>query len=434
MIVPTRYALGGLLLAALVSLAAVVDHRWVLAAAGIDLAVIAAVLWQGRTLARRAVKLQVQYVGQLQVSRPGCIQWIVINSEPRQAVHVSLRQAWPASWEGEPGPWEADLGPMQRVVFEAQITPRQRGCVQLPPTELDVTAPLALAAYRRLEADSSAVTVYPDLTAISSYEKLRRSRALRAAGFHQQRMIGTGREFDQLREYLPGDDFRDVNWKATARSGSPQTNLYQAERSRDVILCLDGGRMMGNPVGGRSSLDYAVDAAVLLAHACRDQGDRVGVITFRDRVDTVIRPGTGQAQRVLQVLARFDSQPVYPSYLSLVEALRLRQTQRGLVFILTDLSDPQLAADLVELMPLLSCRHLVVVVALHDTLLEQLAEGPAAAGEVERVLAARSIVRERAEHMRQLSKSGVQVLSADAERLSIAVVNHYMKIKARQLI
>jgi uncharacterized protein (DUF58 family) len=193
---------------------------------------------------------------------------------------------------------------------------------------------------------------------------------------------------------------------------------------------------MGNPVGDRTTLDHAVDAAMLLTHAGHDQGDRVGLMTFRQRIDTVIRPGTTNAAAILRTLAEFDSRPVFPSYLALAEQLRARQTHRALIFILTDLNDPQLAADLVELMPTLVGRHLVVVVSLQDCLVERIADGPAGSepGGVGRVLAARSIAVERAERSRQLVRAGVQVLETDAASLSLDVVNRYMLIKSRQLL
>ena len=433
MIVPTRWALIAMFIAAAPAALAAVDGRFTLLALGLDAAVLALVGLEGWWLGRRRVVVRRAWVGRLQSGRPATLQWTIENRDPRRTLRLTWLQPWPAGWTGDAGPWSVHLRPMERAVVSAVVTPRRRGDHELPAMELDVTLPAALAAHRRAERDGAGVTVYPSLVSIAAYEKLRRSRALTAAGFHLQRMVGAGREFDQLRDYIAGDDYRDINWKATGRFGRPQTNLYRAERSRDVMICVEGGRMMGNPVGTRTAVDYAVDAALLLAHACRDAGDRVGLITFRDRVDTVLRAGA-TTQAVMRTLARFDARPVFPHYLALAEALRINQSRRALVLLLTDLSDPQLAADLAGVMPLLRARHLVVVIALRDTLIDAIAHGPADAHGVDRVLAARTIVGERDAHSAAIRKAGVDVLHADAERLSLAAVNHYMQVKARQLV
>ncbi len=435
MTVPTRWALAWVGVGLVCCALAAVDRRWVLVALVLDVVVVAAVLLQGRMHRRREVRAAWHWHGQPQVGQSAALELHVDNPGPRP-LHLHLRQDWPADVFADRNEWLTAVAPRQRVVFPVEATPTRRGRLVLPPLEADVTAPFSLAASRRRIDAGGAVTVFPNLSGIRTYETLRRSRALRSAGFHQQRTIGAGREFDQMREYLPGDDYRDINWKATARSGEPLTNQYRVERSRDVVICVDGGRMMGNPVGNGTVLDRCVDAALLLTHAGHDQGDRVGLVTFRDRVDTVIRPGTTNRPMILRTLADFDSRPVFPSYLSLVEALRTRQTHRSLVFLLTDLNDPQLAADLVELMPVLVSRHLVVVVSLQDRLFERVASGVVEPGRgaIARVLAARELDQERRERTRQLIKAGVQVLDADAETLSLAVINHYMSVKARQLV
>ncbi|MEM7624134.1 MAG: DUF58 domain-containing protein [Planctomycetota bacterium] len=435
MIVPTRWALIWLTVGLGAGVLAAVDRRAVLLVVLIDASVLGWVLWQGKRLAGLDVRATRRWSGQLQAGRTGtmCLR---IENHCDRPLALTVRQPWPPDVQSDAEDWTTMLAARQQVEYEVSITPRHRGVLKLPDLELDVSLPMGLAAHRRRQSGGGKVTVLPSLGGIRAYEKLRHSRALRSAGFHRQRMIGHGREFDRMREYFAGDDFRDINWKATARSGEPRTNLYQAERSRDVVICVDGGRLMCNPIGERSTLDHAVDAAMLLVHAGHDQGDRVGLITFHDRVETIIRPGTTNAPLILRSLAEFDSRPVFPSYLALVEQLRARQTHRGLIFILTDLNDPQLAADLVELMPMLVSRHVVVVVSLRDTLVDRVASGPAGdeRGGVSRVLAARSISHERAERSRQLTKSGVQVLEADAQHLSLAVINHYMAIKSRQLL
>lgn len=438
MTIPTRRAMWLLGLGAAVCLAAAADLRLVPVAIAIDLVTVAGVLLEGKWLGNGGLVVRRQWPRQLQADRIGRMRLVIENPSSRR-VEVAIRQIWPVAFDAQPVRLRAKLGPHEAVGYDLEVTPRRRGPTQVPPTEVDVARVGGLAARRVTIDQPKSVVVFPNLKGVAAYDQLRRSRALWTAGLHRQRLLGIGREFDQMREYQTGDDFRNVNWKATARLGRPMTNLYQAERSRDVMICLDGGRMMGNPIAGgdRTALDVAVEAAILLVHACRDQGDRVGMITFRERVDKVIAATSAATTNgvILQTLAEFDARPVFPSFVALVETLRLRQTHRSLVFILTDLSDPQLAGDLAEVMPLLATQHMVVVVALEDPFIEQIADGPATDREgVACVLAARRLATERDEHRRQLIRAGVQVLQAGAERMSIALINKYLEVKARQLV
>ena len=293
-----------------------------------------------------------------------------------------------------------------------------------------------------------------DASGVTAWDRLRRSRSLGGAGVHRQRRIGDGAEFDQLRDYVPGDDHRDVDWKATARNGRPITTTYRAERQRDVVLCLDCGRMMGLALGpaagppeahagrellGREPatedrLDAAVQTALLLAHVAREQGDRVGLATFADRVRTWLPPAAGPAarKRLADALAGASARPTYTDFAALVATLRRRRSQRSLVLLFTDLEDPQLAADLAAALPPLARRHAVVVVSLRDAALDALADGAASSGVgAATALAARRLVRERDAHLADLRRRGVTVVHPDPGRLAIAAIDAYLAGKRK---
>ncbi len=438
MTVPARPALWLLALGLPLCLAGVYAPAALAVAGVLNAAVGLAVLAQGRGLRRDPVRVALEVTNRPQAGRP-CEARVVLEnpgSRPRR-VHITLPAAPDLTFE--PAAITLDLAPRQRAVQPVTLNAGRRGILRLPAPNIAVTRPAGLAAIRPPASTPPPVTVYPSLRSLSNYETLARSRAYQAAGFHRQRQVGAGREFEQLREYLPGDDYRDVNWKATARSGTPRTNLYQTERSRDVLLCLDGGRFLNQRLDDRTVLDHAVDAALLLAHAARDQGDRVGLITFRDRIETVVRPATTSGPSILRALAEFEGRPDFPGYLPLVESLRSRQSHRALVFLFTDLNDPQLTEDLADLMPRLAKRHLVVVVSLRDGLIDQVARGGAAAAGggtqgIHRVLAAARLDQDRVAAARRLTQRGVQVLESDAQRLGLDVINRYLSIKARQLV
>lgn len=435
MIIPGRLTLVLAAALALLLLAAVVEPIVALVALLGDVALLAICLAQGRTLRRSEILVDRDAWGNVQVGRAHDFPYRIVN-RGRHAMIVRVRQPWPRGVDADQTEAEVRVAGGEIVQIALSATPRERGTLEIAPAEVEVRRPSDWAR-RRWATEPGELKVFPSLRGMSEYETLRRHHASGAIGLHRQRMRGAGREFDQLRDYVSDDDFRDINWKATARRRHPITNTYQAERSRDVLLCLDCGRMMGNPVGRGTALDYAIDAAIMVAHVANRQGDRVGLALFRDVVFRYIKPAAGLAavNRIIDELVDARTEGVFPSYSALISALRAHQNRRSLIFLFTDLNDPQLASNLAEVLPLASRRHVLVVISLRDPLLDQVAAGPAPDGRgVYQVLAARQLATERATRTRELHRIGATVLEADAGSITMKLLNTYLSLKARQVL
>lgn len=434
MIVPGRLTLMLAGLLAVLLIAAVVAPFMAPVILLADVALLAVVLIQGRRVRGLAVDVRRDDWGKGQVGRPQSLAYVISNRSSREVV-VHLRQAWPAGVDSNEDRFEVHVAAGEVVRAALTATPRNRGTTTVPAAVVDVRLPRDFARVRRPMAPGE-LRVLPSLRGMTEYEALRRHHASSLAGLHRQRMLGAGREFDQLRDYVPDDDFRDVSWKATARRNHPITKVYQAERSRELVLCVDCGRMMGNPVEGATSLDHAIDASIMLAHVASRQGDRTGLALFRDTVYRFVKPSAGSAavHRLIDELTDARSEPVFPSYAALVSALRVYQTHRAMVFLFTDLNDPQLAANLADVLPAVARRHVLVVVSLRDPLLDRVAAGPAADRRaLYETLAARQLATERATRTRELQRFGATVLEADAGSLTVRLLNTYLSIKSRQL-
>jgi uncharacterized protein (DUF58 family) len=436
MIVPGRSTLfAAMILALLLPLAAIQPALRPLVVAA-DLALIAACLIIGRRLGKAGITVEREPCSRLQIDRPAQVVFRTENTS-RRALVVSIRQHWPSSFDCDQHVLSFTVGAGEVVRTAMTVTPRQRGRHPIQPADIDLQSTGAWGRWRRTLDEDLTVTVYPDLQAVTEYERLRRHRALNLVGLHRMRMIGAGREFDQLREYVRDDEYRNINWKATARRRAPITNVYQAERSQDVMVCLDCGRMMGNPVGALTMLDCAVDAALMLVHSGQRAGDRIGLALFRDTVTGYLKPAAGPTvtSRIVETLVDAHTEPVFPSYTALIAALRANQKKRSMIFLFTDLNDPQLASNLAEVLPLVSRRHVFVVVSLRDAAMQQVASGPVAdRRQLYQTLAARQLADERAARVRELIRSGVLVLEADAQSMTIDVINMYLTIKLRQLV
>ena len=435
MIVPGRLTLMLALVTAVFLIAAVVEPLVAVAALAADVALLGACVWKGRDLKRIGVEVTRDNWGRVQVGRQESFVYKISNRS-RHEVIVRVRQIWPDTMKADQIEVEVPVAGGEIVRVALKATAWSRGSVQIAPADVEIRLH-ADWVRRRWATDTGELKIFPNLRGMSEYETLRRHHASTFGGLHRQRMLGAGREFDQLRDYGPDDDFRDINWKATARRQHPITNLYQAERSRDVLLCLDCGRMMGNPVGNVAVLDHAIDAAIMVAHVANRQGDRVGLALFRDVVHRFVKPASGMpaVHRIIEELVDAKTEGVFPSYSALMTALRTHQNRRSLIFLFTDLNDPQLAANLAEVLPVASRRHVIVVISMRDPLLDQVAGGPAKDRRgVYQAIAARQLAMERATRTRELKRLGATVLEADADSITIKLLNTYLSIKARQLL
>lgn len=435
LIVPGRTTLLAAAILCPLLLAAALDP-WLGALALLaDALLIGACLAEGRGLCAAPVSVEAGHWPRLERERTAELV-LRLHNPGRQAVRVTLRMEWPAELGADPaaGRLRVALAPGETAEVAVACTPARRGPVRIPPPRVEAAGRLGLAQIRFTGAPLPETCVRPNLAQVAAFDQLRNRQSLAQMGIHRVRRIGEGREFEQLREYMPDDEFRQINWKATARRGEPVTALHQAEKAQDLLICLDCGRMMGAPLARGTALDAAVDAAVMLAHAARRGGDKPGLALFGAQVKRFLAPsGSAPAlSRMADELGGAQSEPVFPSYTELVSFLRGHQKRRAMLFIFTDLSDPQLAANLAEVMPLVARRHAVVVVSLKDSLLHAAAAGaPMGRAGLYQVLAAAGLEAERAARVADLQRRGVSVLEAAPEKLGIGAINKYLELKAR---
>jgi uncharacterized protein (DUF58 family) len=342
----------------------------------------------------------------------------------------------------------ADLRPGARVLagrFDAQgelvvryqTRPPRRGAYQFGPVDLRCWRPRGwLIRQVRIPAPEQAA-VYPDVLQVRRYNLLLRRGVRVSTGLRRARPPGASTAFAGLREYLPGDDVRRIGWKATARRDSPVTVEVEAERGQQAVIAIDCGRLMTAAAGDLRKLDHAVNAALLLAYVAERMGDRVGMLTFSDRVGRFLPPrrGAHQLSEINQLL--YDVQPDYaePDFAEAFTYLALRISRRSLVVVLTDVLDPQASSDLTAHAVRLAARHLVLVVAMADSEILEARRRP-----IDRVsrgyewAAAEELLTARRQSFETLQRGGVLGLDVPAGRLSPALVERYLELKERALL
>jgi uncharacterized protein (DUF58 family) len=284
---------------------------------------------------------------------------------------------------------------------------------------------------------SDEVAVFPNVVAIKRVQLTLR-RGLRAmVGMRRARPPGASTAFAGLRDYVRGDDMRRVSWTATARRDRPVVVEVEAERGQQVMIALDCGRLMTAPAGDLDKLDHAVNAALMLAWVAQAYGDRVGLMTFDDRVTGFIKPerGTTQIRRLTEALYAIRASYVEPDFGHAMTHLALRVGRRSMIVILTDVQDPEASKELVAHCLRLAGKHLVLVVAMSDPAVLSARDAPiTASSRAYEWAAAEEFVASRRASFELLRRGGVLGLDVVAGSLSPALVERYLELKERALL
>ena len=299
---------------------------------------------------------------------------------------------------------------------------------------LDSIGPLGLGRHRVRMALPWDVVVYPPLVSVRLRASVAEALRRRDAGSKPIRRIGEGRLFESLREWVPGDDLRHIDWKATARRAKVITRQYEAERRQQVLLVLDTGRLMTAEVGGVSRLEFVVQAALELAYAAAQHDDNVGIMTFADGVQHFVAPERGRSgvRRVVDVLAEVQPKLVEPDYPGAFRYLAARNRKRALTVLFTDVIDRFASDALVANVATLRPRHLPLAVTLRNPELDAAAaRRPASARDAFRKAAAEELLHARDEALGHMRRAGVIVIDVTPERAAQAVVTKYLDLKRR---
>jgi len=318
------------------------------------------------------------------------------------------------------------------------VVPLRRGREESGGFVVDSTGPLGLGR-RRARIDLPwEVIVYPPLVSIRLRASVAQARRRRDPGLKAIRELGEGRLFESLREWVPGDDIRHIDWKATARRRKVITRQYEAERRQQVLLVLDLGRLMTAEIaGGVARLDFVVQAALELAYAAAQHDDDVGIMTFADGVQHFVAPERGRSgvRRVLDVLAVVEPKLVEPDYPGAFRYLAARNRKRALTVLFTDVIDRFASDALVANVASLRPRHVPLAVTLRNPELDAVAAlRPADARGAFRKAAAEELLHAREEALGHMRRAGVLVIDVTPQRAAQAVVSKYIDLKRRGVL
>jgi uncharacterized protein (DUF58 family) len=357
---------------------------------------------------------------------------IVLDNRGRRSVRVCVRDEAPPLFRADPLVLHAHVPAHGWSRLTYRLIPTDRGNFSFGAIYLRCRGVLGLAWIDATIPSAESVQVYPNLLEVRRYEALVRTTLVRAGGYRSKRLPGAGREFSHYRDYTPDDDYRHVNWKATARRGKPITAVHESEHSQDIIFCLDVGRMMAARVGALTKLDHAINAVLMLTHVSQTFQDNLGLLVFSHTVHLWLPPAKGRAQqaRFLQALYSVKPELCYVNYREAFQHLIGRHPKRALTMVFTDLLDGVVSAEYRDAARLLRQFHLPLTLAVADVPLQELAaRTPATTEQLYDVMVSRDLLQGRAEQLRHLEREGVMVLDTVPERLTIDAVNRYLALK-----
>jgi len=330
----------------------------------------------------------------------------------------------------------AGAGQPARAKVSVTLAPRRRGDHALRTVHVRWTGPLGLLEQRVAVAIDQRVGVVPNLGAVRAVALRMFSDHNFMAGLKVEKFLGDGSEFASLREYVPGLDHRAIDWKSSARHRKLLCQEFRAERNHQVVLAVDAGQLMSEPVGGVPKLDHAINAAILLGWFCLRTGDRVGLIGFDERVRQWAEPAGGMHtfQRLQALSAEIDYRRVETNYTLTLAELSTRLRRRSLVVLFTDFLDTVTAELMIDNVTRLARRHLVLFVAVRDPSLETRALArPRSLGTLHQAVVAGDFARERQLVLERLRRAGAHCIDTAPAGFSMALVNRYLDIKRREL-
>jgi uncharacterized protein (DUF58 family) len=416
----------------------------VLVAWGVPLLILLDLLWVilwvidwWRSPVATAFDLERDVPAGFSVGRASPIRSRWTSTHPR-ATRVRIREELPPPLASGPAAERVLHFPPHGALAEmTEVVPQHRGRGAGGRVWLRAEGPWGLAQVGSELDRPFTATVFPDLTeAALSALPTRRSRR-REAGLRNVRRLGEGRVFETLREWVPGDDTRSIDWKATARRGKVMARQYEDERRQQVLIMIDAGRMLTAEVDGRARLESVIDAALQLAYSATEHDDDIGLLVFADTVQYFLAPRRGRRalKAIVEALATVEGRLVEPDYPAAFAFLAAHNRKRALVVLFTDVIDRTASDALVGQVGTLRPRHLPVAVTLRDPALERAAIVHAGtASEAFERAASEELLTARAEALGQMRARGVLVVDVPPAQAARSVVEQYEQLKRRGLL
>ncbi len=358
------------------------------------------------------------------------------NQYPFQ-VHIKCIDEIPLQFQKRDFLYENKVKSYERDVYTYKLRPVERGVYTFGKLIVYVSSPLKMVARRYNLSQSKEVKVYPSYIQMKKYEFLAMSNRLTEYGLKKIRRLGHSMEFEQIKEYISGDDVRTINWKATAKKAHLMVNQYQDEKSQPIYSIIDLGRAMKMPFEGLKLLDYAINATLAFSNIALRKNDKAGLVSFSKKIDLIIPASNKKTHLNLlnESLYNIDTAFTDSDFELLYAVVKRKVTQRSLLILYTNFEHISAMKRQVNSLKALAKKHLLLVVFFKNTELDELIEEKAE--DIESIYdksIAQKFAFEKRLIVKELEKRGIHVILTKPQELSVQVINRYLEFKARGLI
>jgi uncharacterized protein (DUF58 family) len=329
------------------------------------------------------------------------------------------------------------IGSHEKQDFDYLLKPTTRGEYIFNNINVYVHAPLRLVKRRYTFSAEEVIKVYPSYVQMRRYQLLAVSNRLQEVGVKRVRRLGHSMEFEQIKEYVRGDDYRTINWKATARKDGLMVNNYTDERSQQIYCLINKGRVMKMPFGGMTLLDHAINASLVLSNVALVKQDKAGLITFAENLDTFVLADkkTTQMNLVLETLYKQQTRFLESDFEKLFSVIRNRITNRSLLILFTNFESLESLQREMPALKKIAHYHLLLVVFFENTELKGMIDKKASSLEdIYIKTIAEKFAFEKRLMVKELHKNGIPSILTAPENLTVNTVNKYLELKTRMSI
>jgi uncharacterized protein (DUF58 family) len=362
---------------------------------------------------------------------------VVVKNEFNFPVHIHVIDELPEQLQMRHWNRKLNLKSRAQKKISWKLKPLERGEYHFGNIHLFVSSPLQLIARRFTTEAASTVPVYPAFMQLRNYELFSGTTLRSDAGNQRMRKIGQSLEFEQIKEYVSGDDIRTLNWKASARKGGLMVNNFMEERSQQVYCIIDKGRLMKMSFDGMTLLDYAINSCLVLSNICLKKQDKVGIITFSNEPGSLLPADrkVSQAERILQLLYKQKTDFLESDFEMLYLQVRSKIKHRSLLILFTNFESLSGLNRQIDYLRSLAHNHLLLVIFFENSELDELRNSHAR--DVEEVYIktiAEKFAFEKRIIAKELSKYGILSILSSPKNLTVNTINKYLELKARQAI
>jgi uncharacterized protein (DUF58 family) len=325
----------------------------------------------------------------------------------------------------------------EKKSIDYTLRPLSRGEYQFTGLNVFASGSIGLAERRLRLPLEQIVPVYPSILEMKSFELKAMSKISNFHGIKKLRRLGQSYEFEQIKNYVMGDDYRSINWKATSRKAELMVNQFEEEKSQQIYSLLDASRSMHMPFNGLSLLDYSINTALVISNIALNKQDKTGLLTFSDKIDTLIRAdkGKGHLRKILEGLYKQQESTLEANYERLYLAVRNSIKGRSLLFLYTNFESYFALERSLPIIRRLNKIHLLVVVFFENSeVLDYSNEESRNVEEIYLHTVARKYISEKRQIVNELRQYGIQAILTKPEDLSINTVNKYLELKSRGMI